>query len=419
MKYFKAFITLLVLLFFVSVTDYFVFKLLSSGWIGLIFVSVVCLLIGLIIVQHKEIKKFKHLGRHEDNFTTFINTMVDFVIYKDGKGRWLEANEVCLKLFEIANVNYRGKKDCELADYTTPFYRDILLHCEISNEKAWSNGKISRYDEIFPQPDGTNKYFDTIKVPIFNDDGSRRALVVIGRDITDKKFSEERLRKTEKLSIVGELAASVGHEIRNPLTSIKGFLQLLRRDDHSNTFYYDLMLKELDRINQIVSELLILAKPQKLDFSREDAKKLLDDVVSLIEAQANMNNVNIHFPSKGEYWIECEPNKLKQLFINIIKNAVEASKESSTVLINIEDIDTEKIKIIIQDEGPGIPKHFQTRLGEPFYSSKEKGTGLGLTVSHKIVEQHQGEIKFNSQEEIGTTVEVYLPKKNTSQVKIS
>lgn len=276
---------------------------------------------------------------------------------------------------------------------------------------------MSRYDEIFPQSDGSNKYFDTIKVPIFNDDGSRRGLVVIGREITDKKNAEEQLRKSEKLSIVGELAASVGHEIRNPLTSIKGFIQLLRKDEVENTFYYDIMLKELDRINQIVSELLILAKPQKLDFSNNDVIQLLTDVVSLIEAQANMNNVFVQFVPQGQCWIDCEPNKLKQLFINIIKNAVEASSENGNVSISVEEVENNYIQVFVQDQGQGIPELFRNRLGEPFYSSKEKGTGLGLTVSHKIVEQHQGEIKFTSQQNKGTSVEILLPKKNELQMK--
>lgn len=384
---------------------------INSFWMVNALLVILFLLI-IVIVQQIKLR-----NKEKENFTTFINAMVDFVIYKDGNGRWLEANNVCLKLFELESVNYKGKNDRELADFTTPFYRDILLYCQTSNEKAWENGVMSRYDEIFPQSDGSNKYFDTIKVPIFNDDGSRRGLVVIGREITDKKNAEEQLRKSEKLSIVGELAASVGHEIRNPLTSIKGFIQLLRKDEVENTFYYDIMLKELDRINQIVSELLILAKPQKLDFSNNDVIQLLTDVVSLIEAQANMNNVFVQFVPQGQCWIDCEPNKLKQLFINIIKNAVEASSENGNVSISVEEVENNYIQVFVQDQGQGIPELFRNRLGEPFYSSKEKGTGLGLTVSHKIVEQHQGEIKFTSQQNKGTSVEILLPKKNELQMK--
>lgn len=125
----------------------------------------------------------------------------------------------------------------------------------------------------------------------------------------------------------------------------------------------------------------------------------------------------VQFVPQGQCWIDCEPNKLKQLFINIIKNAVEASSENGNVSISVEEVENNYIQVFVQDQGQGIPELFRNRLGEPFYSSKEKGTGLGLTVSHKIVEQHQGEIKFTSQQNKGTSVEILLPKKNELQMK--
>ncbi|MCT8139341.1 PAS domain S-box protein [Anaerobacillus sp. CMMVII] len=344
----------------------------------------------------------------EEKLTTLINSMVDFVNFKDGEGRWIKANDFGLKLFQLENVDYHGKKDSELARYTD-FYREALLHCESSDEQTWQNGKITRCEEEIPIPDGSTKYFDTIKVPLFNEDGTRKALVVIGRDITDKKIAEEQVRRSEKLSIVGELAASVGHEIRNPLTSIKGFLQLLKEQNKENNTYYDIMCKELNRIDHIVGELLLLAKPQKVFFSKNDLNIIVSDIVSLLEPQANMNNIRIRFEQKENVMIECEENLLKQLFINLIKNAIEASNEKGNVWVNINKNSNEDVFVTVEDEGLGISEEILTKLGEPFYSSKEKGTGLGLTVSSKIVEQHGGTISFYSKEGIGTKVEVHLP----------
>ncbi|QOY36542.1 ATP-binding protein [Anaerobacillus isosaccharinicus] len=362
----------------------------------------------------RKIEELNSSKEHKEKLSTLINSMIDFVNFKDGEGRWIEANNFGLKLFQLENVDYKGKKDSELAEYTD-FYREALIYCESSDEETWKNGKVTRCEEIIPIPDGGEKHFDTIKVPLFNDDGSRKGLVVIGRDITDKKMAEEQVRRSEKLSIVGELAASVGHEIRNPLTSIKGFLHLLEEKDQSNKLYYEIMSKEVNRIDHIVGELLLLAKPQKLYFAQNDLKLIVSDIVSLLEPQANMTNVLIHYDPKEELMIECEENLLKQLFINIIKNAIEASSEKGNVWVKIDKESAETVLVKVEDEGSGISEDFLTRLGEPFYSSKEKGTGLGLTVSHKIVEQHGGTIHFNSEEGVGTKVEIQLPVKHESK----
>lgn len=375
---------------------------------GIFYVLFTGTIIYLVLSKIEELNTSKE---HKEKLSTLINSMVDFVNFKDGEGRWIEANNFGLKLFQLENVDYKGKKDSELAEYTD-FYREALIYCESSDEETWKNGKITRCEEIIPMPDGTEKHFDTIKVPLFNDDGSRKGLVVIGRDITDKKEAEEQVRRSEKLSIVGELAASVGHEIRNPLTSIKGFLHLLGEKDQSNKLYYEIMSKEVNRIDHIVGELLLLAKPQKLYFAQNDLKLIVSDIVSLLEPQANMTNVFIHYDPKEELMIECEENLLKQLFINIIKNAIEASGDKGNVWVKIDKESEETVLVKVEDEGSGISEDFLTRLGEPFYSSKEKGTGLGLTVSHKIVEQHGGSIHFNSVEGVGTKVEIQLPVKH-------
>ncbi len=138
----------------------------------------------------------------ELHLRTLINAMPDIVCFKDGQGRWMEANRFDLQLFEIDNIPYKGKKDSELAKFS-PFYKDAFLTCEATDELAWQKGTIYRDEELIPQRDGNHKIFDVIKVPIFNDDGSRKGLVVIGRDITEKKKIEQALREEkERLSAI-------------------------------------------------------------------------------------------------------------------------------------------------------------------------------------------------------------------------
>lgn len=364
---------------------------------------------GFIYFFIKKAEELKESKKIKNRLATLINAMVDFVNFKDGEGRWIEANDFGLKLFQLEGVDYRGKKDSELANYSE-FYADALRYCEISDEETWKNGKVTHCEEVIPLPDGSSKIFDTIKVPLFYEDGSRQGLVVIGRDVTTLRQAEERLRRTEKLSVVGELSASVAHEIRNPLTSLKGFVQILQMEDDKHQFYYQIMLDELNRINHIVGELLLLAKPQHLKFTKSDLQKILNDVISLLNTEASLYNVQIDFsfPHK-EIWMECEPNQLKQLFINIIKNAIEASNNGGFIRIIADHSDQDRISIKIKDNGCGISKERLSKIGEPFYSSKEKGTGLGLTVSFKIVESHNGTIRFDSEINEGTTVNIELP----------
>lgn len=371
---------------------------------GIIFILLTSGFIYYLLLKKEELTTIKS---EKEKLNTLINAMTDFVNFKDGEGRWLKANEVAIQLFQLKDVDFIGKKDSELALKSENFH-DVLMHCVHSDELAWQSGQTFRCEEKIPMPDGSVKIFDTIKVPLFNEDHSRKGLVVIGRDISDRKLSEEKLRKTEKLSIVGELAASIAHEIRNPLTSLKGFLQLMRKNDDKNEYYIEIMLEELNRINTIVGELLVLAKPQGIQYEAVRIEDLLSKVISLINPQAHLYSVKIELHQDDNLpYLYCEPNLLKQLFINIIKNSIEANSTKIDVGINVLDQGHIIVKII--DNGCGIEEDRLKYIGEPFYSSKEKGTGLGMTISSRIIETHRGSMNLKSDIGKGTTVEVILP----------
>lgn len=212
----------------------------------------------------------------------------------------------------------------------------------------------------------------------------------------------------------------MAHEIRNPLTSLKGFVQVLTTEDSKHEFYYRIMEEELDRINHIVSELLLLAKPQEIKFIQADIFELLHNVISLLKTEASLHNIQIQLKTylRTQISILCEPNQLKQLFINLIKNAIEASTDGDGQIIISLEKEEDKAIIKISDNGDGMSPELLTKLGEPFYSSKEKGTGLGLTVSNKIVQSHNGSIDFSSVLHEGTTVTVKLPIQIASRVPV-
>ncbi|HYK74842.1 MAG TPA: ATP-binding protein [Pseudoneobacillus sp.] len=239
----------------------------------------------------------------------------------------------------------------------------------------------------------------------------KTALLTMVRDITEQKNqTAELIQKSDKLSLVGQLAAGIAHEIRNPLTSLRGFIQLLQYKTNDNKEYCDIMLSELDRINLIVGEFLILAKPQMVKFSNKNINHIIRHVVTLIGTQAIMNNVDMDYKlMKNLPMISCEENQLKQVIINLIKNAIEAMPDGGTIRVQTGMYDEKQIFIKVMDEGNGIPEEIIAKLGEPFYTTKEQGTGLGLMVCFKIIENHQGQMKVYSEVNKGTTFEIILP----------
>ena len=248
-------------------------------------------------------------------------------------------------------------------------------------------------------------------IRIFSLNG-KNVFLSISRDITERLKTEELLRKSEKLAVVGQLSTAIAHEIRNPLTAMKGFMHLLKSTENKNNEYYiDIVLSEIERIDSITNEFMVLAKPQALDIKTNDLNVLMRQIVMILQPQAMMNNIQIttEFTSDTSF-VLCEGNQLKQVFINILKNAIEASPIGGEVLIQIEYIpDINQVNIRFIDYGCGIEKERLPYLGEPFYSIKENGIGLGLMICYKIIEKHQGKIFIESEVGKETTVNINLP----------
>lgn len=261
----------------------------------------------------------------------------------------------------------------------------------------------------FKHKEGIWIEFESRCRPVKGDGGIIEHIVIISRDISERKKAEEFLLQSEKLSVVGELAAGVAHEIRNPLTTIKGFLQVYKRENHSLK-HSDLLLSELERIETITSELLSLAKPQAVQLVRTDVQELLEYTVEFLSPQALLNNIEFKRSyEETTFPIRCEKNQLKQVFLNILKNAIESMPNGGEIQISLRKDADDECMISFKDQGCGIPEELLHHLGLPFYSLKEKGTGLGLMISHKIIKQHHGSITYRSKVNEGTLIEIRIP----------
>ncbi|MGM0875536.1 MAG: ATP-binding protein [Bacillota bacterium] len=221
------------------------------------------------------------------------------------------------------------------------------------------------------------------------------------------------LVKAEKLTIVSELAASVAHEVRNPLTVVRGFVQLIGSSTDNNITqkreYMNLVLTELDRAQSIISDYLGLAGQQYISKGKIDVSETLKEITMLMTSYANYKTVSIKCDIDSHLYVFGDQAKLKQVFINIIKNAIEAVPNVEGKVGIKAFVSHEVVRIKITDNGVGMSEEQIARLGEPYYTLKEKGTGLGLTVTYSIIKNHEGSIRYKSEPNKGTVAIISLP----------
>lgn len=371
---------------------------------GLVFVIITTVLLHLFIKKHDAYVKALE---EQKELTTLINAMPDFVCFKDGQGRWIRVNRYAKDLYNLQTEMYKNKTDLEIAQMYPDFAEYLLQNIQL-DEETWMKGMETRYEQTIMIPSEELKTFDVIRVPLF-EEGKRAGLVTIGRDVSNEKAAEELARRREKLSVVGELAAGIAHEIRNPLTTIKGFVQLQKEKDESNTQISDIILSELDRINQIVSELLVFSKPQSKILKEFKVSDLIDYVIKLTSHEAILHNVEVRVENDAAKAILYgDKNELIQVFVNVIKNSIDAMPAGGKIRIRTK-VNNDKVKIEVIDTGVGIPKKRLKKIGEPFFTLKEKGMGLGLTMSNKIIQDHKGTFHIKSKVGFGTKVMIKLP----------
>lgn len=232
----------------------------------------------------------------------------------------------------------------------------------------------------------------------------------LNETLIEKKLMNKEIQRAEKLNTLSEMAASIAHEVRNPLTVVKGFLQLMQQNKgEQNGEYLPLVLSELGRAEGIINDYLNFAKPQFDKVETVNLKKSVSEVVTLLGPLALKQNVKLKGEILAETYLYTDKNQLKQALINLIKNAIEATNSGGYVHTKFYD-DGEKAIIIIKDNGKGMNKEQLSRIGTLYFSTKETGTGVGTTVSVRIIEAMNGTITFESKPNEGTKVTIKFPK---------
>ena len=246
--------------------------------------------------------------------------------------------------------------------------------------------------------------------PILNQHGDIIAVSVISRDISYIKENERLIVQSEKLKLAGEIAAGVAHEVRNPMTVISGFVQMMNADEQSPyKRYTQLIQSEIERIDLIISEFLVLSRPQVDMCKPINIEQIIIHIADFFTIEAQNRHIDFSIQlNHHDTIINGNENQIKQVFINIIKNAIEAIDCDGKIDIVLHHHD-DWLFISIKDTGIGIPPHVLEKIFEPFYTTKSKGTGLGMMITNKIIQEHKGTITINSKENIGTEVVISFP----------
>lgn len=232
---------------------------------------------------------------------------------------------------------------------------------------------------------------------------SNEGLSVYFRDVTEKRALEKEIARFDRLNLIGEMSAGISHEIRNPLTTVRGFLQLLHEKEVSTNLksYYDLMITELDRANSIITEFLSLAHHKAINLKKNNLNDILGALYPLILADALKNNKNIILQQQEIPEILVDEKEIRQLILNLVRNGFEAMDPGGNLTVSTTQIKQEVV-LTIQDQGKGIDAKLQDKIGTPFFTTKDDGTGLGLAVCYSIANRHNAVLDFESSKE-GTT----------------
>ncbi|NMA14091.1 MAG: PAS domain S-box protein [Clostridia bacterium] len=264
--------------------------------------------------------------------------------------------------------------------------------------------------------------------PLFDNEGNVVGAIESIRDITERKLAEEKLQHTvhelrktqsvvierEKLAIIGQMAAGMAHEIRNPLTSVRGFAQLLKEkcpDNDTLENYVSIIIDEVNQANSVITNFLQLARPKQPVLKLHSVNELIGEILTIVEPHAFINNIELTFErAKDLPLCMLDRDQIKQVLLNMCRNAIEAMPDGGKIAIASGQFSDEKeIFIDITDTGCGIPKDKMHNIGVPFYSTKDEGTGLGLSISYSIIHAHKGRVEVKSTLGRGTRFRIILP----------
>lgn len=344
-----------------------------------------------------------------------IQSMTSGLITLDDEGRILLFNPAAERLFGIPSGACIGQRLLEVL----PFLNG---HVRLGDEEMNPHGgkHPSFMDLPYLRPSGEKMFLRCSASPLSSPDGSRGGRILFFQDMTEMRQIEEEMKRVEGLALIGELAAGIAHEIRNPMASISGSIQMLKESlemDDVKTKLMDIMLREINRLNTLVSDFLLFARPKPSVVQRVDLNQLILDSLELFKNSAKWTEkIRVETQFHGPMNIESDPEQIKQVLWNLFLNAVEAMKGGGVLSVRTEFVNSPEnhggmrkmAQITFRDTGEGFSSKALQFLFTPFFTSKEGGSGLGLAIVKRIVEGLKGRVSGKNHPDGGAEITVWL-----------
>ncbi len=389
---------------------------------------IVALLSSVISEELK--KKKKELIQKEVDYNqleTFnrniVQSLDSALLTVDLSGKIIFLNRTAEKILERSGEELKGSS---IDDLFPEIHRLIE---EVKKKTMESPSDYQRYETPLPHRDGRKIYLGFSISPLTDPEGSLIGHTLIFQDITKFKEMEEQIKRVDKMAAVGVLAAGMAHEIRNPLASLSGSIQMLKTEltlDDSQQHLMEITLRESERLNALITDFLLFAQPPQTNKVLYPIHKIIDETIDLFtHSPSSHDGIRILRPNgREEIRTSIDPAQMKQVFWNLFINAAQAMSQRGEIKVQLEKGNgwslsspplssqlkaIEWVKISISDSGSGIAPEEKEKIFEPFFTTKENGTGLGLSIVHRIIENHNGLIKVDSKLGRGSTFTIFLP----------
>lgn len=350
-----------------------------------------------------------------------IRSITSGLITLDGHGRIILFNPAAEKIFDVKADQTIGRGVTDVLPFLVNYLKDGNedLHHDTHSPAGF-------IDLPYPGQDGEKKSIRFSMSPLRIPEGDQRGQILVFQDITEMRHIEEEMKKVEGLALIGELAAGIAHEIKNPMASISGSIQMLKEGlskDDVNSRLMDIVLREITRLNHLVNDFLLFARPKPANINEFDLNQLIVDSLEIFKNSGKWNEkMKVETDFRDAISLESDPEQIKQILWNIFLNATDAMPDEGLLQISTEITDSQEVadpaqrmvRITVKDNGEGFSKRALTHLFTPFFTTKRGGSGLGLAIVKRIVEGLDGKVSGRNNPDGGAEITILIHEKSVT-----